>query len=474
MSASSQITWDAKPDTSQLPAPSNGTVVDRNAIQWDSQPDTSAVSQPSQPSALTRFAQGVVNATPLSLLKPPEDANEQIAHAIGGDGALAAYRVARGIVSGVEGLLASKKQNYQQAVSNFHQAIADAKSGKYGTALNDTLNSAGSVAETIMPFSTTSTADEMVKQGASGDVAGALGKGVGAIGSQILNTVAPTLAPEADAATDTAASDTATDTESATETPSISQPGFVQKIIKGKNVEQAPAKQALTAGANASAQDAGVAASANVGEPIRTALDRPIATLAKKEATAYQAINDAAGTDLKSLYDYRTELTDALDDPTNIGNRTSLQAELKTTQSQIDSGEAQAVENGLSPKALDAAKKMTQQRYAMQDLKKKLFNNESVVQGNAAHGVPETVNVDSAIRNVENLDKPSKYAPEGSPSRLEQALGKQGATQLKQGLYAAQKAGKSAVRLRWITGLTAGAAASKLGVGKYLFHILVQ
>jgi hypothetical protein len=73
----------------------------------------------------------------------------------------------------------------------------------------------------------------------------------------------------------------------------------------------------------------------------------------------------------------------------------------------------------------------------------KLFNNESVVKGNIQHGESEEINVDSAIRNAENLDKPSKFAPRGTPTRLQQMFGEDGAKAFEQGLYDARKAGKA-------------------------------
>jgi hypothetical protein len=99
-----------------------------------------------------------------------------------------------------------------------------------------------------------------------------------------------------------------------------------------------------------------------------------------------------------------------------------------------------------------------------------VFDNESVVSGNTAAGAPESVNVKTAIKAVEKLDKPSKYAPAGTPTRLEQALGKDGAAAVKKNLYAAQKAGQTAVNwntaAKWLGGIV-GAGA----VGDAIFHV---
>lgn len=246
----------------------------------------------------------------------------------------------------------------------------------------------------------------------------------------------------------------------ATEQPNLIQKGknLYQQVTQGEKVAQAPAQTVLREGATASAEDAGVAdqVTNTPDQGIRTLLDDPIAKLAKTERSTYDALNEASGTDLKDLYDRQSEIQDALDDPTNIGQKNNLEGALKDTQAQIRTGEAQASENGVDPSTLKDAKAMTQQRYSMQAAKQKIFNNESVVKGNVAHGSPEEINVDSAIRNAENLNKPSKYAPEGSPTRLQQAFGKEGADNLLKGLYKAQRAGQTAAKVqmiaRWIGG----------------------
>jgi len=201
---------------------------------------------------------------------------------------------------------------------------------------------------------------------------------------------------------------------------------------------------AISVRAQASAVDAGVEAGAQGGS-IRSLLDDPIESVATKERAAYDTINEASGTDMKSLYDQRNTLQDALENPNNIDKEDALQAKLDRTEAQISSGEAQARENGINPDTLNDAKNMTKQRYAMENVNQKLFNNESVVSGNMEHGAPESIDVKSAIRQVENLDKPSKFAPRGTPSRLQQAFGEDGAQALKQSLYDAQKAGNAAV-----------------------------
>jgi hypothetical protein len=248
-------------------------------------------------------------------------------------------------------------------------------------------------------------------------------------------------------------------------------PGVVSKILHGEKVAQPGAAQTLRTGAQASATDAGVAAEGATapGQGIRTYMDKSIAAAAKTERATYDAITKAAGRDMKDLYEEREAIQDALDDPTNIANRRELEREMRVNNANISEGE-DAIRNdpksGVTLDSLNEAKAMTQQRYAMSEAKKKLFNNESVVSGNVKHGVEESINVDNAIKNAEAMDKPSKYAPEGTPTRLEQAFGKEGAFKLKQGLYDAQKTGESAVKVqkiaKWVGGVAGVPTAAEL------------
>jgi len=247
------------------------------------------------------------------------------------------------------------------------------------------------------------------------------------------------------------------------------KPGFIRKAVVGQSTQQPEAMSALQKGAQASAEDAGVGGKVLPAEPaqgVRTFLDKPIEATAKIERSTYDAYNRAAETDMKSLYDHEADVQDALDDPTNIANRTALEADLKTTQASIQKGEtlAQSKDPNLTSDTIAKAKAMTQQRYAMQAAKQKIFNNESVVKGNVLHGSDETIQVDSAIRNAENLNKPSKYAPEGSPTRLQQAFGKQGADNLLKGLYQSQRTGQSAIRLHKIAKWVGGTIGAGTGI----------
>jgi hypothetical protein len=108
-------------------------------------------------------------------------------------------------------------------------------------------------------------------------------------------------------------------------------------------------------------------------------------------------------------------------------------------------------------KLLRQAKDATQQRFAMEAVENKLFNAEGVVKGNVAHGAAETLDVDNAIKQAELLDKPSKFAPRGSPTRLQQAFGVSGAKALKDSLYAAKASGQKALTTQRVLEIVGGA-----------------
>ena len=146
------------------------------------------------------------------------------------------------------------------------------------------------------------------------------------------------------------------ETESTAAASTASKPGILKQAIQGEKVAQAPARAALESGAKSSAADAGVAAPNTAGQGLRRLMDEPIKSIAKVERGTYDAINRAAGTDLKSLHDYASKLQDALDDPQNIANTDTLEEKLKTTQAAIDKGEASALKESIAPADLQKAR----------------------------------------------------------------------------------------------------------------------
>lgn len=239
---------------------------------------------------------------------------------------------------------------------------------------------------------------------------------------------------------------------------------------------KALAMKAADEAAASAAADSRVATGAAPSESgLRPALDSAIDQVSNRERTTYDTVKKLSGTDLKSLYDERESVQDAIDDPVNIGNSRALQDRLQNLDAQIATGEQTAAAKGAdAQKIIQQAKADTQQRFALQELKNKVFDNESVVSGNKAAGTDETININNAIKAVERLDKPSRYAPQGTPSRLQQALGPDGAANFKRALYDAQKRGVRNAKLaqftRWAGGLIGAGVLGGLGfeAGKHL------
>lgn len=445
------VTLPASPQSANAPVP--GKAITAPVSQLQDAPNAApaqpnAATPPTAPpsflsrvataagSEISSLAAGAGNSIK-SVMAPPQDAPEHIAYTTGGTPTLELYRASKAIVDGVQGLLQSKRGSFQQGVADLQNTVRDVQAKNYRNALADT----GSVVEDIgsvtgmSPLATQGRGRDIaqgIKKG--GDMVTPITKDVVDAGVGTALTAAPEIVPKGASAVSDSASDVAT------------------KLVKGEKVAQAPAQSALSQAAGAGSDVQGV----------RTFLDQPIADIAQTERAAYDTINKAAGTDLKSLYDHAEQVQDALDDPTNISNRSDLQKDLSQTRAQIEDGETKALSNGVSPDTLDQAISLTQKRYAGEEVARKLFNNESVVKGNVQFGANETVNIDSAIRNAENLNKPSRFAPRGTPPRLVQWFGKDGADNLLQNLYDAKTTGQSAVRARQIL---KWAAIGTVGVG---------
>ena len=372
--------------------------------------------------------------------------------------------------SGLKGLVDSAKQTWAAGQAQrdaeakvVKDSIDAVKRGDYGTAAETLLSHIASGAANITKQQFSQGGDTLVNAAkeAAGNVKANLTELDPQHGKMYARPVTPI--PGVGAAAGDFADEAAAAPASAPAEAVASKPGLLQRVkqaISPNAATQAKAQPALRTAAESAASDAGVMTGDTSGS-IRTLLDEPIEKASVVERELYDSLNKASGTDLKDLYEEREALQDAIEDPTMIGQKTLLRNHLGEIQQRIDVGEAnvRAKLGTDAPGMMKQAIGATQQRYSMEDVAKKVFNNESVVKGNIEHGASESVNVDSAIRQVENLDKPSRYAPRGTPTRLEQALGEQGAKSLKDGLYEAQAAGKKVLDRNWFIGKIAGTTA---------------
>lgn len=183
-----------------------------------------------------------------------------------------------------------------------------------------------------------------------------------------------------------------------------------------------------------------------VGPSLRSGID--VDTPFKDAKALYRTVDDAAKTDFKGLYDK----LDAAQDDARLAapgspEEAKAQLNIKNTQDAIDDAKDIAAKSGVKDidGTLRAADKKYTETQANKDFNSKFFGSQGVINGNVAHGAPETINVDAAIKVLENMDKPNRYGV----SRLQQtSLGPKGVAELKQVLYDAQKAGNNAMSSR--------------------------
>jgi hypothetical protein len=234
--------------------------------------------------------------------------------------------------------------------------------------------------------------------------------------------------------------------EGASATP---KPGLVKKVLKGKSVEQEPAQTALK---NAAGTDE---------ESLQETLTKPIAENQAKADSLYDEM-DKTGVDVKNLTqklrNTERKLTQLTDTPEDQALETKL---INSREGLIQ----KIKDSGVSEDQINEADTQFQKTKALSDIRSRIFKNPSVVEGDVAHGTPETVNVDSTIKALKKLQN-TKYG-----DRVEQAFGKEGANQLFDKLYEAQRMGAHALKVqnvaKWI-GKIVGAGTVLAGTEKVL------
>jgi hypothetical protein len=175
--------------------------------------------------------------------------------------------------------------------------------------------------------------------------------------------------------------------------------------------------------------------------PIRKALDKPISDGYADFKSQYRVIDDAADTDFKNLYDKLDDANEKarLAAPGSMEEASAEKARASVTDA-IEDAKAQAKERGVDniDDLLDKADARFQQVQALKDVRAKLYQNQSIIKGNAAHGVDEFGKVNNAIDAVERLDSANKFGA----SRIAQTPGGPDSVfKLKQALYDAQTEG---------------------------------
>jgi len=223
------------------------------------------------------------------------------------------------------------------------------------------------------------------------------------------------------------------------------KPGIVQQVLKGKDVAQPQAKATLQAMGDTTAS-------------IRDTLESRIKDTYKTAKESYSAVDEAAGTDLKGLNDKLNKAVRQSRMAATPEAADQWEQKINDIAATIDESEQKAIAAGIDPKTLKQADASFRQAKALEEVNQRVFKNVNVVQGNVGAGTPETVNVDAAIKSLQSLQNKDKF---GSP-RLEDAFGKQGAKELLDNFYEAQRNGVHAMKVqqvaKWIGGIVAGGA----------------
>ena len=141
------------------------------------------------------IVQGAV-APVKAVIMPPQDASEHAIVNIGGPGALVAYRTAKGLHESAQNLVASKKENFQQAALDFSNALNEFHSRNYRAAVADTASLVSDMGSLRgEPFDTMGRTREIAqgtKEG--GDLVTPLTKDVVDLGAAALAEKAPEIA----------------------------------------------------------------------------------------------------------------------------------------------------------------------------------------------------------------------------------------------------------------------------------------
>jgi hypothetical protein len=144
----------------------------------------------------------------------------------------------------------------------------------------------------------------------------------------------------------------------------------------------------------------------------------------------------------------------------DVAKEASLEKSRTAIMDKIEAAKQQAIRSGVDPKLLEQADSQFKQAGALKDLQQKVFKNTGAISGNKALGAEESINVNQAVKELQKLQDNTKYGA----SRLEQALGKDGAQAILKDMYAAQKSGiKAMTKQQWA--FRAAKALGATGVG---------
>ena len=352
-------------------------------------------------------------------VKPAETPTEAAIHNVGGPGALMAYRTAKGIVDSVDGVIKSAPETFSAAVQKMNQAVDEFHQGRYGAAAGDfagalttnrTLNPGpvNDVKDLVEGAQNGNVVTPLVRQGLTGALGAIGGEETGAAGA-------------------------------AEETPGI----FKRMIVNPfRKLTATPAEagaaaetEAATAGTKAVLGNAGT-------KTMALGIDPAPADAAA--SSLYQKVDQAAGTDLKVQYQKLANAQDrVMQTVDGSAEESKALADVKAQEDVIAQIKQRAKEANpnldIDATLAQADKKFTEAR-ANAEFN---FKFQSALNGDVRPGAEPTVDVDKAIAVTKKMTQPTVRYP--TPRLYQTTIGKTGANEFLDNLYAAKKAGEKAV-----------------------------
>lgn len=410
-------------------------------------PAASTTSNAPAPGIIARSIEGAKDfaAPVMNLVREPETPTEQVVHAIGGGGgALAAYRMAKGLVDSAQKVVSSGPAEFKQAAADYKRLVDDWHNKDYRNAISSAVSTGSHVLgmQPGMGELASNIREDSEGMRPGGDLARPLTR-------QVLTAGTALIGGEGLAAEDEAAASAASSASKLRVNP-------FREIMKGKAVAQEPAIAAVTGGVEDAAANVGVSKpvglpSGNLIEGSQSLLDEPLQSLANKEKGAYTKIDNTAGFDLKEaklkMKNDQYELKQLGNTPADKAKAIALNQSINDSAKSITVAENKLVNAGLDPKAGDV---LHTSRMAGEDFK------NAVVRNTASDG---TVNVTKLLNDSKQL----RFSKRGD--RLAQFMGKDAADDYMSQLEAAQKAGVHAMKIQKVAKWVGGIAATALGLG---------
>jgi uncharacterized protein (UPF0335 family) len=192
----------------------------------------------------------------------------------------------------------------------------------------------------------------------------------------------------------------------------------------------------------------------DVADDIESKGKKIYAQLDKASGGRFQRYTDS----LDKIHDRLGNLVEGVDDD-EIERLEQKKNEIETSQAQMfDDLKGDGVNSDLAK----AANAHWRQAQALKDVQRAIGTS---TKGNSLYGEKEIVNPSQLVTKLEKLNaRPNK----GVPSRLEQALGSEGANALMKETYAAVKAKRLQTAAKW----SAGISSLVFGGSGYLHHLL--